>query len=87
MVIRKSVKTRKLFPSDDAALKVVYLAITAAPKKWTMPIHNWKPALNRFISVYPDTGGELAFMMEQNQCSPSAEYAIIENEEQIAPHI
>ena len=48
-VIRKSVKTRKLFPSDDAALKVVYLAITAASKKWTMPIHNWKPALNRFI--------------------------------------
>ena len=41
-------------------LKVVYLATMAASKKWTMPIRNWKPALNRFI---------------------------IENEEQIAPHI
>jgi transposase-like protein len=43
-VIRKSVKTRKVFPSDDAALKVVFLAIEAASKKWTMPIRNWKPA-------------------------------------------
>ena len=48
-VIRKSVKTRKVFPSDDAAFKVVYLAIQAASKKWTMPIRDWKPALNRFI--------------------------------------
>jgi transposase-like protein len=46
-VIRKSVKTRKVFPSDDAALKVVYLAIQAATKKWSMPIRDWKPALNR----------------------------------------
>jgi putative transposase len=39
-VIRKSVKTRKVFPSDDAAFKVVYLAIQAASKKWTMPIRD-----------------------------------------------
>jgi len=51
-VIRKSVKTRKLFPSDDAATKVVYLAIQAASKKWTMPIRNWKPALNHFMIVF-----------------------------------
>ena len=48
-VIRKSVKTRKVFPSDDAALKVVYLAVESASKKWTMPIRNWKAALNRFM--------------------------------------
>ncbi len=48
-VIRKSVKTRKIFPSDYAALKVVCLAIKAASKKWKMSIWNWKPALNRFI--------------------------------------
>ncbi len=53
-VIRKFVKTRKLFPSDDAALKVVYLAIKAASKKWTMPIWNWKPALNRFIIEFEE---------------------------------
>ncbi len=47
-VIRKSVKTRKVFPNDAAAFKVVYLAIKAASKKWIMPIRDWKPALNRF---------------------------------------
>jgi putative transposase len=53
-VIRKSVKTRKVFPSDDAALKVVYLAIQAATKKWTMPIRSWKPALNRFMIEFEE---------------------------------
>jgi len=53
-VIRKSVKTRKVFPSDNAALKVVYLAIQSASKKWTMPIRNWKPALNRFIIEFEE---------------------------------
>ena len=53
-VIRKSVKTRKLFPSDDAAKKVIYLAIDAASKKWTMPIHNWKQALNRFMIEFEE---------------------------------
>lgn len=53
-VIRKAVKNRKIFPNDDAAVKVVYLAIQAASKKWTMPIHHWKNALNRFMIEFPD---------------------------------
>ena len=53
-VIRKSVKTRKVFPSDNAAMKVVYLAIESAAKKWTMPIRNWKPALNRFMIEFEE---------------------------------
>jgi putative transposase len=48
-VVRKAVKKRKLFPTDDSAMKVVYLAIMDASKRWTMPIHNWKAALNRFM--------------------------------------
>jgi transposase-like protein len=48
-VIRKAIKKRKLFPTDDSAKKVIYLAIQAASKKWTMPIRNWKLALNRFM--------------------------------------
>ena len=48
-VIRKAIKKRKVFPHDDSAKKVVYLAIEAASKKWTMPIRNWKSALNRFM--------------------------------------
>jgi putative transposase len=48
-VIRAATKRRKVFPSDDAAKKVVYLAIEHASRKWTMPILNWKSALNRFV--------------------------------------
>ncbi|MAP25508.1 MAG: IS256 family transposase [Methylophaga sp.] len=53
-VIRKAIKKRKLFPSDDSARKVVYLAILDASKKWTMPIRNWKAALNRFMIEFED---------------------------------
>ena len=47
-VVRKATRNRKVFPDDDSAKKVVYLAIQEASKRWTMPIRNWKPALNRF---------------------------------------
>ena len=53
-VIRKAIKKRKLFPTDDSARKVVYLAIEDASKKWTMPIRNWKAALNRFMIEFED---------------------------------
>ena len=53
-VIRKAIKKRKVFPHDDSAKKVVYLAIEAASKKWTMPIRNWKAALNRFMIQFED---------------------------------
>ncbi|WKT62280.1 IS256 family transposase [Microbulbifer thermotolerans] len=53
-VIRKATRQRKVFPSDDSAMKVVFLAMQAAAKKWTMPIRNWKPALNRFMIEFGD---------------------------------
>jgi len=58
-VIRKSIKTRKLFPNDQSATKVIYLAIQAASKKWTMPIRNWSAALNRFMIEFPDRMPEI----------------------------
>jgi len=53
-VIRKAIKNRKLFPSDESAMKVVFLVTEAASKKWTKPIHNWPAALNRFMIEFPD---------------------------------
>jgi transposase-like protein len=53
MVIRKAIRNRRIFPNDDSAFKVVYLAIMAASKKWTMPIRDWKPALNRLAIEFP----------------------------------
>tara|TARA_B110001450_G_C17615335_1_gene479043 strand:+ start:40 stop:1248 length:1209 start_codon:yes stop_codon:yes gene_type:complete len=53
-VIRKAVRKRKLFPSDDSAKKVVYLAIQQASENWTMPIRNWRTAMNRFMIEFED---------------------------------
>jgi putative transposase len=53
-VIRKLVKICKVFPSDDEALNVIYLAIKAVSKKWTMPIRDWKPTLNRFVIEFEE---------------------------------
>lgn len=51
-VIRSATKRHKLFPSDEAALKVVYLAIMQVSKKWTMPIRDWRSALNQFSIMF-----------------------------------
>ena len=48
-VIRSATKKRKLFPNNESAVKVIYLAIVQASKKWTMPIQHWRLALNRFM--------------------------------------
>jgi len=52
--LKKSVKTRGAFPSEDALIKVLYLAINKVSKKWTMPIRDWKKALNWFAQVFGD---------------------------------
>jgi transposase-like protein len=53
-VIRAATKRRKVFPTDESAKKVIYLAIEQASKKWTMPIRNWKMALSRFEIEFGD---------------------------------
>lgn len=53
-VIRSATRKRKIFPNDDSAMKVVYLAIQAASQRWTKPIQHWKAALNRFMIEFED---------------------------------
>ena len=53
-MIRKVIRKRKVFPSDEAVKKVVFLAVQEASKKWTMPIRDWKPVLNRFMILFED---------------------------------
>ncbi len=48
MSLRKITKNRGSFPSDEALSKLLYLALMNISKKWTMPLHDWKTALNRF---------------------------------------
>ena len=51
---RKAVRNRGHFSTEDAVMKVLYLAIQGVSKKWTMPIRHWKQALNQFAIMYPD---------------------------------
>lgn len=43
-VIRKLTRNRKIYPNEESALKLVFMAICEAAKKWTMPIHHWNLA-------------------------------------------
>ena len=52
--LRRVLKNRVAFPDDAAVIKVLYLAIQHAAKRWTMPIRNWVGALNRFTIMFPD---------------------------------
>ena len=54
MSLRKITKNRGSFPSDEALLKLFYLALRNIAKKWTMPIHDWKAALNRFTIQFEE---------------------------------
>jgi putative transposase len=50
--IRKTLKTKGSFPNDEAVFKLVFLSLQHAQKKWTMPIRDWKLALNQFAVLF-----------------------------------
>jgi putative transposase len=50
--IRKVIKTKGSFPNDEAVMKLIFLALQNASKKWTMPIREWKMALNQFAILF-----------------------------------
>jgi len=52
--IRKYTKNKLSFPTDDAVMKSVYLAVREATKKWSMPVRNWGIILNQFLTIYEE---------------------------------
>lgn len=52
MSLRKVIKTRASFPNDEAAFKLLYLALRNAAKKWTMPVPHWSRAMQAFAIIY-----------------------------------
>jgi putative transposase len=52
MSLRKVTKNRGSFPNDEAMTKLLYLAMKNISKKWTMPIRDWKSALNQFTIMF-----------------------------------
>jgi putative transposase len=56
--VRKIIRSRAAFPNNEAIVKIMYLALMNAAKKWTMPIQNWKIALQIHLScLRVRTGG------------------------------
>jgi transposase-like protein len=51
-VIRKFTRNRKIYPNEESALKIIYMAIREASRKWTMPVRHWKQALNHFAILF-----------------------------------
>jgi putative transposase len=54
MSLRKIIKTRGSFPSEEAAMKLLYMRLEHIAKNWTMPVQDWKAALQRFAILFGD---------------------------------
>lgn len=52
--LRKIVKTRGHFPSDEAATKLIWLALQNITANWGHAAHDWKAAMNQFAILYED---------------------------------
>jgi putative transposase len=50
--LRRAVRARGHFPTDDAALKLLFLVLNRAEKKWTMPPHHWCLACAQFAIIF-----------------------------------
>jgi len=59
MSLRKVTKNRGSFPNDEAMIKMLFLALRNISKKWTMPIHDWKSALNQLTIIFETRMPEL----------------------------
>lgn len=52
--IRKVINTRGHFPNDDAATKLIWLALRNITADWRRPVHHWRAAMNQFAILYED---------------------------------
>jgi putative transposase len=52
--LRKIIKTRGHFPSDEAASKLIWLALRNITADWSRAAHDWKAAMNQFAILYQD---------------------------------
>ena len=52
--VRKIIKTRGHFPTDEAATKLIWLALRNITAEWKKPMLYWKPAMNQFAILYTD---------------------------------
>jgi hypothetical protein len=71
--LRKIIKIRGGFPNQEAALKLLFLALRQAAKKWTMPVHHWREALSHFTILWPERMPALERVAQSKPGSVSTE--------------
>jgi len=52
--LRKNIRARGHFPSDEAATKLIWLALRNITKKWSRRAHDWKTAMNQFAILFAE---------------------------------
>ena len=52
--LRRAVRARGHFPSDDAATKLLFLVLNLAAKQWRMPAREWTAAKAQFAILFED---------------------------------
>ena len=52
--LRKVLKNRGAFPNDESIMKLMFMALRNVAKKWTLPIRDWRSALNQFVILFGD---------------------------------
>lgn len=52
--LRRSIKTREHFPSDDAATKLLWLVLRNITGTWGCATHDWRVAMNQFAIIYAE---------------------------------
>jgi putative transposase len=70
MQVRKVIKNRGHFPSDDAALKLIYLALRNVAKDWKVAAPYWQAAKNQFAIVFGERFFAAGLAQQQKQQKP-----------------
>ncbi len=52
--VRKIIKTRGHFPTDEAAIKLIWLALRNITAEWVLPTRQWYAAMRQFAVLYDD---------------------------------
>ncbi|MFT4694424.1 MAG: putative transposase, partial [Francisella sp.] len=54
MTMRKVIKNKRMFPTENSVFKILYLASLSITKKWTIPIKDWGEAISHFSIKFED---------------------------------
>jgi transposase-like protein len=50
--IQRVIRHRQVFPTDESAMKLIFMALRNITKKWTMPFRDWGAVISQFVLIY-----------------------------------